>query len=125
MFSQTCRRVISSVHGGGVCASGSGGCTPPGRAPPRLTLPPPGTHTPLGLAPPGHNGQQAGGTHPTGMLSFLFFVGQHSEPYTYLSNISRLRRDEKPIRVKVKVFCYTRVNDIENDIAVHTAGRQM
>ena len=119
MFSQACRRVIPSVHGGWVGVPlGPGGVHPPGRTPPK-------THTPLGLAPPGHNGQQAGGTHPTGMLSFLFFVGPHSEPYTYLSNISRLRRDEQPIIVKVKVCCYTRINDIENDIAVHTAGRQM
>ena len=82
MFSQTCRRVIPSVHGGGVCASGSGGCTPPGRAPQDSHSPPPG------LAPPGHNGQQAGGTHPTGMLSFLFLVAPAQSRATYLLSMA-------------------------------------
>ena len=68
MFSQAC--VIPSVHWGGGSASGFGG----GGVPLALGVclwvqgsVPPG-HTPPGLTPPRHNGQQAGGTHPTGQI---------------------------------------------------------
>ena len=70
--------VCLKVQGVGFCVGGQGCAhTPPhtlGTTPPTHTHPghnPPDTHTHPGHSPDTHNGQQAGGTHPTGMLSYF------------------------------------------------------
>ena len=71
-------RGVSLGPRGGPLGWGSGVCThthptPLDTTPPRHTLPPghtpPPTHTHPGHSPDTHNGQQAGGTHPSGTIS--------------------------------------------------------
>ena len=58
-----------------MCASGFGAVHswtyPVDTHPPGHTHTPLDTHTPVDPPTPRRNGQQAGGTHPTGMLSYL------------------------------------------------------
>ena len=47
--------------------------TPQEQTPPRIRPPPPGT------VHPGRHGQQAGGTHPTGMQSCLLILSWNND----------------------------------------------
>ena len=61
-------RVCDSVHGvGGVCLSACWDSPPPGADTPPRADPPRSRHPPPGAVHAGRYGQQAGGTHPTGM----------------------------------------------------------
>ena len=77
--------VSHSVHRGGVCLSACWDTHPPRADTPREQSCPPRAdttqeHTPPGSTPPpravhaGRYGQQAGGTHPTGMHTCTTFV---------------------------------------------------